>query len=64
MRVLIRVAVALLIAIPVCLVLVIVFALTAKRAASLCYESGDSGSLERRAAAGLSLPAKDTALSR
>ncbi len=39
MRVLIRVAVALLITIPACLVLVIVFALTAKCAASLGHDS-------------------------
>jgi hypothetical protein len=64
MRVLTRVAVTLVIAIPACLVLVIVFALTAKRAASLCSASGDSRSPQTRAAVGSSLPARDTALSR
>jgi hypothetical protein len=55
LRVLFRVAVALLFAIPVLLVLVTVFAFEARRGASLSRESGASCSLERGAAVGASL---------
>jgi hypothetical protein len=51
MRVLLRVAAALLLAIPVFLALVIVFAVTARRV-SLPAESPDSRSLERGASDG------------
>ena len=49
MDVLLRVAMALLIAIPVLLFLVMVFALAGRRRASLPLESGISRSLERAA---------------
>jgi hypothetical protein len=55
MRVLFRVAAALLIAIPVLLVLVIVFAVSAKRAGSLPFESVKSGSSEGDTSVGTSL---------
>jgi hypothetical protein len=57
MRVLIRVAAALLIAIPLFLVLVTVFALAGKRRASLPLEGGISRSLERGATVGPALRA-------
>ena len=59
MRVLLRVAAALLIAIPLLLVLVIVFALAGRRRASLPLESGISRSLERGASVGPSLRASE-----
>jgi hypothetical protein len=49
MRVLLRVAAALLLAIPLFLVVVTVFALAGRRRASLPLESGTSRSLERGA---------------
>ena len=52
MGVLLRVAMALLIAIPLLLVVVMVFALAGRRRASLPLESGISRSLERAAAVG------------
>ena len=55
MRVLFRLAVALVIAIPLFLGLVIVFALAGRRRASLPLESGTSHSLERGARVGPSL---------
>jgi hypothetical protein len=58
MRILLRVAAALLIAIPLFLVLVMVFALAGRRRASLPLESGTSPSLERGASAGPSLRAR------
>ena len=54
MRVLFRVAVTLLIALPLCVVLVIIFALAAKRRASLSLEGGTSRSFERGALGGSS----------
>jgi hypothetical protein len=54
MRVLFRVATTLLIAVPLFVVLVIMFALAAKRRASLSVESGTSRSLERGATGGSS----------
>jgi hypothetical protein len=57
MHVLLRVAAALLIAIPLFLVLVIVFALAGRRGASLPLESGISRSLERGATVGPSIRA-------
>jgi hypothetical protein len=57
MRVLFRVAAALLIAIPLLLVVVIVFALAGRRGASLPLESGISRSLERGATVGPALRA-------
>jgi hypothetical protein len=62
MRVLFRVATALLIAFPILLVLVIVFVLAGRRGASLPRESGHSPSLERGAWAGPSLPASKVAV--
>jgi hypothetical protein len=52
MRVLFRVAATLLIAIPLFVVLVIIFALTPKQRASLSLEGGTSRSLERGATGG------------
>ena len=52
MRVLLRVAAALLIAIPLLLVVVTVFALAGRRRASVPLESGISRSFERGATAG------------
>jgi hypothetical protein len=52
MRVLLRVAAALLIAVPLLVVLVMVFALAGRRRASLPLESGISRSLERGASVG------------
>ena len=54
MRVLFRVAATLLIAVPLFVVLVIMFALAAKRRASLSLEGGSSRSLERGAPGGYS----------
>jgi hypothetical protein len=59
MRVLFRVAAALLIAIPLLLVVVIVFALAGRRGASLPLESGISRSLERGATVGPALRASE-----
>ena len=56
MRVLFRIAAALLIAIPLLVGLVIVFALAGKRDASLPVGSGISSPLERGATVGPSLP--------
>jgi hypothetical protein len=52
MGILLRVAVALLIAGPLLLILVLVSALVARRVASLPLESGSSGSLEREVSSG------------
>jgi hypothetical protein len=57
MGVLFRVAVALLIAVPLFLVLVTVFVLAGRRRASLPLESGISRPLEREASVGASLRA-------
>ena len=57
MGVLLRVAVALLMAIPLFLILVMVFAMAGRRRASLPLESGTRPSLERGASVGLSLRA-------
>ena len=54
MRVLFRVAATLLIAVPLLVVLVVIFALAAKRRASLSLEVGTSRSLERGAPGGSS----------
>ena len=54
MRVLLRVAAALLIAVPLLVGLVIVFALAGRRGTSLPLESGVSRSLERGATGGYS----------
>ena len=59
MRVLFRVAAALVIAIPLLLVLVIVFALAGRRRASLPLESGISHSLGRGARVGPLLRASE-----
>ena len=59
MRVLLRVAAALLIAVPLLVGLVIVFALAGRRGTSLPLESGISRSLERGASAGPSLGASE-----
>ena len=59
MRVLLRVAAALLIAVPLLVVLVIVFALAGRRGTSLPLESGVSRSLERGASVGPSLRARE-----
>jgi len=59
MRVLLRVAAALLTAIPLFLVVVIVFALAGRRRASLPVEGGISRSLERGATIGPSLRASE-----
>jgi hypothetical protein len=58
MRVLFRVATALLIAVPLFVVLVIVFVLAGRRGASLPLESGLSHSLEGGASVGPSLRAR------
>ena len=58
MGVLLRVAAALLIALPLLVVLVIVFVLAGRRGASLPLESGISHSLERGASEGPSLRAR------
>jgi hypothetical protein len=52
MRVLFRVAATLLIAVPLFVILVIMFALAATRRASLSLEGGTSHSLERGASGG------------
>jgi hypothetical protein len=62
MRVLLRVATALLIAVPILVVLLIVFALAASRRASLPLESGISRSLERGASVRPSLHASEVLL--
>ena len=62
MRVLFRVAAALLIAVPLFVVLVIVFVLAGRRGAALPLESGISRSLERGASAGPSLRASEVAV--
>jgi len=54
MRVLFRVAATLLIAVPLLVVLVVIFAFAAKRRASLSLEGGTSRSLERGASGGSS----------
>jgi hypothetical protein len=54
MRVLFRVTATLLIAVPLFVVLAIIFALGAKRRASLSLEGGTSHSLERGATGGAS----------
>jgi hypothetical protein len=54
MRVLFRVAATLLIAVPLLVVLVVIFALAAKRRASLSLEGETSRSLERGAPGGSS----------
>jgi hypothetical protein len=59
MRVLLRVAAALLVAVPLFVVLVIVFVLAGRRGASLPLESGISRSLERGASVGPSLRASE-----
>jgi hypothetical protein len=59
MRVLFRVAASLLIAVPLLLVLVIVFVLAGRRGASLPLESGISRPLERGASLAPSLRASD-----
>ena len=59
MRALFRVAAALLIAVPLFVVLVIVFVLAGRRGASLPLGSGISRSLEREASAGPSLRASE-----
>jgi hypothetical protein len=59
MRVLLRVAAALLIAVPLLVGLVIVFALAGRRGTSLPLESGVSRSLERGASVGPSLRASE-----
>jgi hypothetical protein len=59
MGVLLRVAAALLIAVPLLIVLVIVFVLAGRRAAPLPLESGISHSLERGATVGRSLRARE-----
>jgi hypothetical protein len=59
MRVLLRVAAALLLAIPLFLVVVMVFALAGRRRASLPLESGTSRSLESGASVGPSLRASE-----
>ena len=59
MRVLLRVAAALLTAIPLFLVVVIVFALAGRRRASLPVEGGISRSLERGASPGPSFRASE-----
>jgi len=61
MRVLFRVAAALLIAIPILLVLVTVFALAGRRRDSLPLESGMSRPLERGVPVGSSLDASELA---
>jgi len=61
MRVLFRVAAALLIALPILLVLVTVFALAGRRRDSLPLESGMSRSLERGVPVGSSLDASELA---
>ena len=60
MRVLFRVAATLLIAVPLFVVLVIMFALAATRRASLSLEGGTSRSLERGAPGGSSRRAPGT----
>jgi hypothetical protein len=59
MRVLLRVAAALLIAVPLLVGLVIVFALAGRRGTSLPLEGGVSRSLERGASVGPSLRASE-----
>jgi hypothetical protein len=54
MRVLFRVAATLLVAVPLLVVLMVIFALAAKRRASLSLEGGTSRSLERGAPGGSS----------
>jgi hypothetical protein len=58
MRVLCRVALALLMTVPVLLVLVLIFALAGRRRAHLPLESGISRSLERGATVGPALRAR------
>jgi len=57
MRLLLRVAAALLIVVPILVVLVMVFALAGRRRASPHLESGTSRSLERGASVGPSIRA-------
>jgi hypothetical protein len=59
MRVLLRSAAALLIAVPVLIVLVIVFVLAGRRGAALPLESGISHPFGRGAALGPSPPARE-----
>jgi hypothetical protein len=62
MRVLLRVAAALLLAIPLFLVVAMVFALAGRRRASLPLESDGSRSLERATAVGPSVRAGEVLL--
>jgi hypothetical protein len=59
MRVMLRVAAALLIAVPLLVVLVLVFALAGRRRASFPLEGGSSPSLDRGAPVGPSIRATE-----